>query len=344
MTELWARRRTSRVIFLEITDRPEPGEDLYAPQLAEGGRDRYGLISQTQQGDTVLHYHQPSDGIVGISRVVGGRQHDTIRWAAKGTSARSQHTKPYLRPAWLVPLGGYTSLDPPVLQEEIIAKRADIFRLRDRLEAQHGPGLHYPYYRYGTDQLRTLQAYMAVFPRELLQLLPALKAQVTAFERLSDDQLPDRPDDPAEPALYLANEQITVNRSGKVEIDAEALTRANRSHARLQNLLRNRVLRAGKTMLPVPSANVDLAWRAGTRGHSVIAEVKSLTPDNEEHQLRYGLGQLVDYLDALDNDGDGHRPIGVLFIARAPRRLTWLRKCDRVGIELCWPGRWPQGL
>jgi hypothetical protein len=329
---------------LEITDREELGADLYAPQLAEGGRDRYGLISQTQPGDTVLHYHQSSDGIAGISRVVGRRQQDTILWAAKGTSARSQHTKPYLRPAWLVPLGGYTPLDPPIPQEEIIAKREDIFRLRDQLEAQHGPGLHYPYYRYGADQLRTLQAYMAVFPRELLRLFPALKVQVTAFERLSDDQLPDPPDDPAEPDLYLANEQITVNRSGKVEIDAEALTRANRSHARLQNLLRNRILRAGKTMLPIPGANVDLAWRTGIRGQPVIAEVKSLTPDNEEHQLRYGLGQLVDYIDALESIGNGHRPTGVLFIARAPRRLTWLRKCDRVGIELCWPGHWPQGL
>jgi hypothetical protein len=62
-----------------------------------------------------------------------------------------------------VPLGGYTPLDPPILQEEIVSKRSAVFRLRDRLEAQYGPGLHYPYYRYGSNQLRTLQAYMAVF-------------------------------------------------------------------------------------------------------------------------------------------------------------------------------------
>jgi len=57
-----------------------------------------------------------------------------------------------------------------------------------------------------------------------------------------------------------------------------------------------------------------------------------------------GLGQLVDYLDALENDGNGPRRTGVLFIARAPRRPSWLRKCDRVGIEPCWTCHWPQGL
>jgi hypothetical protein len=239
---LWERNRTSRVIFLEITDREKLGDDLHAPQLAEGGRDRYRLISETEVGDTVLHYHQPSEAIIGISRVVGTRRHETILWASKGTSARSHHIRPYLRAGWLVPLGGYTPLDSPTLQEEIIARRSAVFRLRNQLEARYGSGLHYPYYHYGTDQLRTLQAYMAVFPRELLDLFPNLGAQVEAFERLSDAELPPPAGEPAEPALYLANEQITVNRSGKVEIDPEALTRANRSHAKLQNLLRERVL------------------------------------------------------------------------------------------------------
>lgn len=342
MPGLWERNRTSQVIFLEITDRERPGEDLHAPQLAEGRRDRYHLISETQVGDTVLHYHQPSEAIIGISRVVGPRRDETILWASKGTSARSHQIRPYLRAGWLVPLGGYTPLDPPTLQEEIIARRSAVFRLRHQLEARYGLGLHYPYYRYGTDQLRTLQAYMAVFPRELLDLFPSLRAQLKAFEQLSDAELPPPVDEPAEPDLYLANEQITVNRSGMIEIDPEALTRANRSHAQLQNLLRQRVLGAGKRLLPVDGANVDLGWRVGTRGQIVIAEVKSLTLDNEEHQLRYGLGQLVDYLDELDNDG--RHPLGVLFIARAPRRMSWVRKCERAGIELCWPGRWPQGL
>jgi hypothetical protein len=339
---LWERNRASRAIFLEITDREELGQDLHAPQFAERGRDRYRLISETRVDDTVLHYHRPSDGIVGISRVIGPRREEKILWAAKGTSARSHHITPYLRPAWLVPLGGYTPLDPPTLQEEIISKRSQVFELRDRLEAQYGPGLHYPYYRYGNSQLRTLQAYMAVFPRKLLDLFPDLRTQVRAFEELRDAELPQPPDEPVEPDLYLANEQITVNRSGQVEIDPEALTRANRSHAQLQNLLRRRVLRAGKKLLSVPVAKVDLGWRVGTRGQTVIAEVKSITLDNEEHQLRYGIGQLIDYLDELDTAG--HRALGVLFIARSPRRMSWVRKCERAGIELCWPGRWPQGL
>src|SRR5215218_2367204 len=178
MTEVWERTRSSRVIFLEITNREDLGENLHAPQLAEGGRDRYRLISETHLGDTVLHYHQPSDAIVGVSRVAGPRQESTIRWAAKGTSARSRQLRPYARPAWLVPLSGYIPRDPPTTQDEIIAKRVAVFGLRDQLASQYGPGLHYPYYRYGNDQLRTLQAYMAIFPRELLDVFPDLRMQV----------------------------------------------------------------------------------------------------------------------------------------------------------------------
>jgi hypothetical protein len=343
MTEVWERRRSSKVVFLEITEREDLGENLHAPQLAEGGRDRYRLISETRLGDTVLHYHQPSDAIVGMSRVAGPRRESTIFWAAKGTSARSRQIKPYARPGWLVPLAGYVPLDPPTTQEQIIAKRSAVFALRDQLALQYGSGLHFPYYRYGTDQLRTLQAYMAIFPRELLDLFPDLRMQVEAFERLNDAALPQLAKEPEEPALYLANEQITVTRSGQVQIDPDALTRANRSHARLQNLLRKRVLRAGKRLLSVADLpNIDLGWHVGTRGQIVIAEVKSLALENEEHQLRYGVGQLIDYLDEL---GDaGLHPLGVLFIARPPRRMTWIRKCGQAGIELCWPGRWPPGI
>jgi hypothetical protein len=342
MSVLWARSSTSRTLFLEITDREDVGEDLHAPQLAEGGRDRYRLISETQVGDTVLHYHQPSDAIIGVSRVIGPRQERQILWAAKGTYARTHNIRPYSRPGWLVPLGGYTPLGPPTTQAEIIEKRAAVFSLRDELEEQHGRGLHYPYYRYGRDQLRTLQAYLAIFPRELLDLFPSLRTQVEAFEALTDADLPE-PEEPAEPDLYLANEDITVTRSGKIVIDPDALTRANRSHAQLQNLLRGRVLGAGKKLSPVSdTANIDLAWHVGTRGQIVIAEVKSFTEDNEEHQLRYGVGQLIDYLDELE--AADYRPLGVLFVARPPRRMAWIRKCERAGIELCWPGRWPQGL
>jgi hypothetical protein len=158
----------------------------------------------------VLHYHQPSDAIVGMSRVAGPRQESTILWAAKGTSSRSRHIKPYDRPAWLVPLVGYVPLDPPTTQQEIIAKRRAVFDLRDQLASQYGSGLHYPYYRYGNDQLRTLQAYMAIFPRELLDVFPNLRMQVQAFERLDHADLPQPPREPEEPALYLANEQITA--------------------------------------------------------------------------------------------------------------------------------------
>ena len=57
---------------------------------------------------------------------------------------------------------------------------------------------------------------------------------------------------------------------------------------------------------------------------------------NEEHQLRYGLGQVLDYMDEANEAG--HVPEGVLFVNRPPRRMTWMRKCRDLNIQLCWPG------
>ncbi len=341
MTEMSTQISSSRCIFLEITDRDELGGDLFAPQAAEGGSDRYRLIRDAAPGDSVLHYHQPSDGIVGISRVNRAAEPDRILWAAKGTSARGRGLRPYWRPAWRVDLTGYTPLDPPLNQGDVVTRRDDVLRVKADLETRYGRGQHFPYYAYRTS-LRTLQAYMADYPRELLALFPALARQVAAFEALSDEQLKDVGLIGKDPQLYVADEDINVAHPGVVHIDPKAMEEANRRHAKLQNLLRRRVADAGRALESLKGvANVDLAWKE--RGSRLaIAEVKGLTDSNEEHQLRYGLGQLLDFLDAAENDG--YDAGGILFVSRPPRRMAWGRKCERVGVQLCWPGRWPKGL
>lgn len=336
----YARADGQPAIFIEVTDRQDLGDTLHAPQADESGGGRYRLIEEAEPGDTVLHYHRPSGGITAISRVAGAAQDTPITWAAKGTSARSRHVDPYERPGWLVPLTGYTALDPPLPQSEIKQQRHAIFSLRDQLEAEHGSGLHFPYYRYGADDLRTVQAYMAVMPRQLLALFPALQQQIDRFEATPTPAGAPNPD-PDDPDLYFANEDMEVGGTGQVFVDPEAMTRANQAHARLQNALRDHVLYAGGRLHPTPqTANVDLAWRDG-QGRLTIAEVKSLTDQNEAHQLRYGIGQLLDYRDELADD-DGHQPRCILAIPRAPHRVTWARKCQAAGIELAWPGHWPR--
>jgi hypothetical protein len=78
----------------------------------------------------------------------------------------------------------------------------------------------------------------------------------------------------------------------------------------------------------------DLAWMQ--RGKAIIAEVKSILPENEERQLRLGLGQVLRYRHQLQ----GRLPydvIAVLAVETAPRDSSWIELCDSVGVRLVWP-------
>jgi hypothetical protein len=77
----------------------------------------------------------------------------------------------------------------------------------------------------------------------------------------------------------------------------------------------------------------DLAWETETS--IFVAEVKSLTPVNEERQLRLGLGQVLRYWHALSNR---NKPVSaVLAVERKPTDESWLALCDRLGVRLLWP-------
>lgn len=181
--------------------------------------------------------------------------------------------------------GRVPTLRPPAHQEQVEARREQILELREELEAQESQNLHFPYYRYSATELRTLQAYMALVPRSFLELYPEIQQQVRDYEALVDADLPVPADpDPDDSLLYLADEAITVNHGGTYWVDPGALTRANQSHAQLQNQLRKRVKASGAALVPAGDAKVDLAWRSsGRRPVLHVAEVKSMRQGNEEH-------------------------------------------------------------
>jgi hypothetical protein len=274
--------------------------------------------------------------------VAAPKEASRILWAAKGTSARARHIRPYWRPSWKVPLKGYRALEGPLERAVIASKQKAVLRLKDQFEAKYGERSLFPYYRYSPTELRTQQAYLAFFPRSLFGLFPELGRQVASYDALSNVELPAVELDPPDPFLYLANENIDVDHPGTIKVDRAAVVAARREHSRLQNTLRSRALKAKKTLVKPPNdANVDLAWK-GPRSKTTVAEVKSLSYANEVHQLRYGLGQLLDYLDEFA--ANGTKANGVLFVSRPPSKFSWLRKCEAMGVELCWPDNWPRGL
>ncbi len=66
----------------------------------------------------------------------------------------------------------------------------------------------------------------------------------------------------------------------------------------------------------------------------MAAEVKSINSDNEEHQLRRGLGQLLRYVHCLTHLHSGSVVRGVLVPERSPADDAWFEVCRTAAVEL----------
>lgn len=119
-------------------------------------------------------------------------------------------------------------------------------------------------------------------------------------------------------------------------VDPDLLDRANGAHARTQTALHDYVEAQGYRVVSWASGEpmYDLAWE--TPQGAYVAEVKSLRVANERLQLRLGLGQVLDYQDALATAT--RKVVGVLAVEREPADLRWLNICARHGVLLVWPG------
>lgn len=116
-------------------------------------------------------------------------------------------------------------------------------------------------------------------------------------------------------------------------VDPALVERGLRGHTDTQNELASVLSNAGiepRRGLP-PGPNFDLAWQKN--GTVFVAEVKSITDDNEEHQLRLGLGQVLRYRQRLAALGDD-RVVAVLVPERQPRDPSWRDLCQDLGVVL----------
>lgn len=116
-------------------------------------------------------------------------------------------------------------------------------------------------------------------------------------------------------------------------VDPALVERGLRGHTETQNELASVLANAGiepRRGLP-PGPNFDLAWEKD--GTVFVAEVKSITAENEEHQLRVGLGQVLRYRQHLSALGH-HRVVAVLVPERRPRDHSWRELCQEAGVIL----------
>jgi hypothetical protein len=136
-------------------------------------------------------------------------------------------------------------------------------------------------------------------------------------------------------AYVSADESGAVAEREPFATDPDVVERGTRSHARLQNRLAADVASSGLVPLSPAAGDppFDLAWRDGADLH--VAEVKSTTAMNEEHQLRLGLGQLLRYRHALSAGGTTVH--ATLYVERRPADPQWSELCQSLGVTLRWP-------
>ena len=134
-----------------------------------------------------------------------------------------------------------------------------------------------------------------------------------------------------------------VNRSvtpaGVFSRDDSKVERALAGHAITQNWLASYLRRHGLEPRKRSSGDpdFDIAW--ATSETLVVAEVKSLHKANLVHQMRVGIGQVLQYRELL-RASTGSRVDAVLAVEFDPGE-PWWRVCDRADITLTWPPSWP---
>ena len=80
----------------------------------------------------------------------------------------------------------------------------------------------------------------------------------------------------------------------------------------------------------------DCAW---LKGAFWVAEVKSITEDNETAQVRAAIGQVIDYRHTL-RALLGTEVRAAVVLEREPIDLRWVEVCAAEKIALVWPGAW----
>ena len=140
---------------------------------------------------------------------------------------------------------------------------------------------------------------------------------------------------PGQPYMRPPPGGSATPRSRVFRFDPDAIDRGTNAHKKVQNQLADAVTARGWEPLSPSDSDplFDVGWIAADAAW--IAEVKSLTPTNEERQLRLGLGQVLSYAHLVDWGVGINRP--VLAVEREPSLAYWPALCESHGVALSWP-------
>ncbi len=335
----WWQESPLERYWLEITQRPDVGADLTAPQFDYRGNEywSYALVTAVEDGDLVFHYEMGSHLIRYWSRASGGWWPDDVHWGARGTVGARRDA--YDRPGWRHGLDGPFELESPVTLDDLRANEDSLQAVRDELLDSHGSPLYYPFELSSKRPLRTAQGYLFKLPAQAVSAFPTLlgaaHAEGTSFSSTSQD--------PSQvgTSYRSEDENSATSERDPFSVDPAVVERGLRGHAKTQNQLAKFLRAKGlspRSHRPDEPA-FDIAWEDGDTIY--VCEVKSITSRNEERQLRLGLGQLLRYRHLLRGDFDVE---AVLLAERQPSDPTWQDLCDALGVRLVWPQVLPERL
>lgn len=331
----WWQDDPRQRFWLEITDRPDIGIDLHCPQRDSSGKRSPGfsLIWWVNVGDIVFHYSLNQAAITSWSRAAGHVTEAPTVWLPHRSATRRRLKTARPQPGWWLDLDGPFPLDQPLTIVQLTERDNDIREVLKQLELRHGGSLYFPFFWWGGWQLRPMQPYLNKLPTELVDCFRQLAAPTALTP--SPVLQPSAPRTTPSLGAAYREAQVSASPNGRqpFTVDPALVERGLRGHADTQNELA-RVLRdAGiepRSRLP-HEPNFDLAWEAN--GTVFVAEVKSITDDNEEEQLRLGLGQVLRYRHRLERLGHS-RVVAVLVPERAPGDSSWGDLCRELEVAL----------
>jgi hypothetical protein len=333
----WWEHDPAERYWLEITDRPDIGVDLHAPQrdARENRSPGYSLLWWVQRGDVVFHYDRNRGAICAWSRAIGAVTEKPVVWLSHRAATRRRVGQALLQPGWWLDLDGPYDLDQPVTLADLRAHGREIRTALEALQARVEGALYFPFFFYGDRELRPMQPYLNKLPASIVAAVPALaaSAEIAAANRPLVGEQAAVEGELGVPYRRAASSDLATR--DPYDVDPAIVERGLAGHAETQNALAD--LLAGAGLRPrsprADEPNFDLAWRVAEA--VFVAEVKSITPANEERQLRLGLGQILRYRALLRRRfGDAR---GVLVAERAPTDGSWIDLCDEVDVLFVWP-------
>jgi len=270
----WWNDDSSERYWVEITDRPDLGEDLHTPTrtTAGGSTPGYELINFIKPGDVVFHWQNGREGgkaLVGWSIASGEVEDSTIEWQAHGTSGRAAAPPPP-RPAWLMPLVDYTPLERPITYDDVLRLEPEIRAVEAALRGRVSGPLYFPFALSDKRPIRTAQNYLAKWPRSLAESLGV--AGVGA-------ELSPVPDDPQKP------NPIKTRRRGQGYISDSRVRRAIERRA-VDVAIKWYELRDYQVEYTGDNKPYDLVVSRADEIRRV--EVKGTTTEGETVELTYG--------------------------------------------------------